>query len=245
MGKAATSGAPHAENTAWCRAQLALILFNEGAYVPAEQVLEVALKSTPHNYWALMAMGKVKAARKDYPAAIDYYKQAIAVVPQHDAVVALGDLYHLTGKQQEAEATYKLVDTIHQLAKANGVKGDLQIAQFDADHDRNLPEALKEAEAEYVTRKNVYAADTLAWCYYKNGRYEEAERLSSKALSKKTPEARFLYHAGMIAAKQGRISAAKIDLYQALSLNPNFSPLDTPIAMATLHDLGSHQTASR
>jgi len=245
MGKAITVGAPHAENTAWCRAQLALILFNEGAYPPAQQVLEQALKSTPNNYWVLMMMGKVKAARKDYPAAIDYYKKAIAIAPQLDAVIALGDLYKLTGKYREAEDTYNLVSTIHQLARANGIRGDIQIAQFNADHNRNLAEALKEAESEYATRKNVYAADTLAWCYYKNGRFDDAENTIRKALSKRTPEARFLYHAGMIAARTGHISAAKVDLYQALSLNPNFSPIDAPIAMSVLHDLGAHQTASR
>jgi tetratricopeptide (TPR) repeat protein len=245
MGKAILAGAPHAENTAWCRAQLALILFNEGAYVPAEQVLTTALKSTPHNYWVLYALGRVKAARRDYPAAIDYYKRAIAVVPQHDAVVALGDLYRLTGKTKEAEEAYKMVETIHQLAKANGVRGDMQIAQFDADHDRDLTRALREAETEYRTRKNVYEADTLAWCYYKNGRYAEAERAINRALSRKTPEARFLYHAGMIAAKCGHASAAKIDLYQALSLNPEFNPIDAVVARNTLHDLGTRQTALR
>ena len=169
MAKAIKAGGPYAENTAWCRAQLALMLMNTGALLPAEQTLQDALKYAPHNYQLLTAMGKLKAAKKDYPAAIANYKQAVEVVPQHDALVALGDLYLLTGKPEEAKQQFALVEATHQLLKANGVRGDMQIAQFYADHDRSLPEALQEEEAEIKSRPNVYVADTLAWCYYKGG----------------------------------------------------------------------------
>jgi tetratricopeptide (TPR) repeat protein len=240
MVKAVRTGAPYAENTAWCRAQLALMFFSRGALPPAEQTLKAALELTPNNYQVLAAMGKIKAAQKDYRAAIACYKRSIAIVPQHDSLVALGDLYALTGKPQEAEKQYALVETIHQLQKANGVRGDMQIAQFYADHDRNLPEALQEAEAEYTTRRNVYAADTLAWCYYKNGRYEEARSLIRQALRVNTPEARFLYHAGMIANRQGDRAAAQMYMYHALSLNPNFNPIQAAEAVETLRQIGMH-----
>ncbi len=42
--------------------------------------------------------------------------------------------------------------------------------QFYADHDRNLIEALRMAEQRKLS-DNVFDADTLAWCYYKNGQY--------------------------------------------------------------------------
>ena len=61
------------------------------------------------------------------------------------------------------------MDVLRQLNKANGVIGDLQMAHYLADHDKDLEEALKLAETEYKTRPTVYGADTLAWCYYKNG----------------------------------------------------------------------------
>jgi tetratricopeptide (TPR) repeat protein len=93
MMKAIAAGAPYAENTAWCRAQLALMQFAEGGYLSASQVLADALAKAPGNYHVLAALGKVRAALKDYPAAIDYYKRAEAVVPQHEVVVALGDIY--------------------------------------------------------------------------------------------------------------------------------------------------------
>src|ERR1035438_7776659 len=110
MTKAIGSGAPFAENTAWCRAQWALMQFAEGSYLSASQLLTEALQAAPNNYHLLAAMGRVKAAIKDYDAAIEYYKRAEDVVPQHEVVVALGDIYTLQGKTQEAAAQYALVD---------------------------------------------------------------------------------------------------------------------------------------
>lgn len=238
MSKAINVGAPFAENTAWCRAQLALILLADGMVAPAEQILTDALRKTPENIHLQMAMGRVKAARKDYPAAIAHFRKAADIAPCHEAIVALGDLYQVTGKPKEAEAQYALVEKIHKLNQANGVRGDLQLAQFYADHDRNLPEALRMAEAEAATRKSVYALDTLAWCYYRNGQYDRAEAAIQKALKQRTPEARFHYHAGMIYAKQDRPERAKQHLASALNLNGHFHPIEAPMAAKTLRDLG-------
>src|SRR5262249_45094377 len=105
--------------------------------------------------------------------------------------------------------------------------------------DRNLPEALKLAEEEYRTRKNVFVADTLAWCYHKNGRPEDAKRMIRKALGRKTPDASILFHAGMIHAGLRDRPAAQRYLYQALSLNPNFCPVHAPVAARTLEELGA------
>ena len=242
MYKAVRTGAPYAENTAWCQTQLAQILYNEGAILPAEQTLESVLKGTPNNYRALALLGKVKAARKDYPAAIDCYQRSIAVVPQVDSLAALGDLYVLTGRKEEAEKQFALVDTIDKLNKANGVRGGWQRAMFLADHDRELPEALKEAQEEYATRKNVYAADTLAWCLYKNGRTQEAGEMIQKALKYNTPEALFSFHAGMIYAKLQDRRTASLCLARALSMNGSFHPTYVQTAADTLRQLGSGRT---
>jgi tetratricopeptide (TPR) repeat protein len=239
MGKAVEASAPFAENTAWCRAQLALMHFGQGNIVGAEQMLEEAVAQTPNNYQVLAALGKVKAGRQDFPAAITYYQKAVAVAPQLEVLAALGDLYRLTGNEAEAEKQYAQVEAIHQIQKANGVRGDSQIALFYVDHDRRLAEALRMVEEEYKTRKNVYTADALAWCHYKNGRYQEAKTTIRNALAKHTPEALFLFHAGMIDARLSDRGNAQRHLYEALSLNPNFSPIHAGEAAAMLQELGS------
>jgi tetratricopeptide (TPR) repeat protein len=240
MDKAVKAGGPYAENTSWARAQLGVMLWRQGALLAAEQTLDAALTATPDNYHALAAMGRVKAARQDYAAAIDHLKRASAVVPQLETVVALGDLYAVTGQKDEAEKQYALVATINRLNQASGARTDLQMAKFHADHDRNLAQAVQDAEAAFRSRKNVYAADTLAWCYYKVERYEDARKTIRKALARRTPDAEILFHAGMIHAKLGDRAAAQRYLYQALSLNPHFHPAHAATASATLAQLGGH-----
>ena len=239
MAKAIETGGPYAENTAWFRAQLALMLFNNGNLVAAENTATAALKQNPHNYHVLFVMGKVRAARKDYPGAIAYYKQAIEIAPQHDAVVALGELYRLTGDTANAAQQDTLVESIHQIQKANGVRGDSQIARFYADRNIKLPEALALAQEEYKTRKNVVVTVTLAWCEYKNGLNAAAQEHIKLAIRQKTPDATILFHAGMIALQGNDRANAQYNLSRALSLNPNFSPTYAPIAVKWYDALGT------
>ncbi|PYM08295.1 MAG: hypothetical protein DMD82_02945, partial [Candidatus Rokuibacteriota bacterium] len=147
--------------------------------------------------------------------------------------MALGDLYAVTGQTDEAEKQYALVETINRLNRAAGVRTDLQMAKFYADHDRNVAQAAQEAEAASRTRKTVYAFDTLAWSYCKAGRYEEARSAIRKALAQHTPDAEILFHAGMIYARLGDRVTAQRFLYEALSVNPHFHPAHAVTAAAT------------
>ncbi len=244
MRKAIDSGAAYGENTAWCRAQLALIYFSDGNIAAAEQVLADALTKTPRNRHVLAAMGKVKAARKQFPTAIAFYKKAIAVAPEHDTLIALGDLYALTGNKAEAEKQFAQVEALHRRSHdASDTSHDFPMAQFYADHDRNLVEALRLAEARKLT-KNPFEQDILAWCYHKNKQPQQAKAAIRRALRQKTSDARILFHAGMIYAAAGEPVDAQKYFYRAISLNPNFSPTLAPVATAMLKKL-SHQTAAR
>ncbi len=259
MQKAIAAGGPHAENTAWCRAELGLMLFNEGALLPAEQQLEAALAATPANAHVLAAMGRVRAARGDYPGAIGLYERAVAVTPQHASLAALVDLYALAGDEAKARQAFQRVLDFHAghthgdghsqvkdtAAGAGGepahdhAHGNAELARFLADHDSDLPRALAEAEAAYESYKNVSVTATLAWCQHKSGRHQEARRTISRALRWRTPDAGLLYRAGMILAAAGDRPAAQKFLYQALSLNPNFDPVQAKQASARLKELAA------
>jgi tetratricopeptide (TPR) repeat protein len=239
MDRAIAAGGPYAENAAWCRAQLALMHLATGNLVAAEQIVDAALERTPNNYHVLFAQGRVRAARANYAGAIDAYRRASAIAPQHEVLVALGRLYTVADDPRRAEQQWTLVETIDRLNRANGVTGDALMARFLADRERRLPEAVAIAEREFKRRPNVFVADALAWAYYKSGRYADARRLAGRALAHHTPDASFLFHAGMIHAKLGDRATAQRQLAQALSLNPAFDPIDAPLAAATLAELGA------
>ena len=244
MRKAITAGGPHAENTAWCRAQLAVMLWNTGALAIAERELEQAIKIAANNYYVLDAIGKIKAAQRDYDTAINYYKNAIEVTPNAKTIVALGDLYLLKGEREKAEEQFKRVEKQYTRSQTHDHHGSALLARFYADHDRKLPLALKEAESASRNCRNVFVMDTLAWCYYKNGRYDEAKTAIHQALKWQTPDANILFHAGMIYNALRNRTVAQKYLYQALSLNPNFHPVYSAVAADTLKALSKERPKS-
>src|SRR4030095_12694560 len=103
-------------------------------------------------------------------------RRAGALAPQHEVVMALGQIYVVTGDRASADKQWAVVETIDKLNRANGVLGDLHLARFLGDLAGRPREALSTAQAEYKRRPTVFAADALAWAYYKNGRYAEAKR---------------------------------------------------------------------
>ena len=243
MQKAIKAGAPYAENTAWCRAKLAMMLFQDGAFVPAAQVLAPALAAAPHNIHVLLAAGRIAVARHDVTGATRYYQTVLETGPNHEALVALGDLHALNGEKVEAEQYYTQVEALHAAHLVSGVHDHMLMAKFYADHDRNLVEALRLAEQRKLTR-NVLEADILAWVYFKNGDLAHARDAMKRALSRNTPDAEMRYHAGMIAAASGDRVSAKKYLGEAISFNPQFSLLQAPIAFKTLEQLAAQSATT-
>ncbi|MEO7317773.1 MAG: tetratricopeptide repeat protein, partial [Chthoniobacteraceae bacterium] len=239
MERAIKAGAPFAENTAWCRAKLAMMLFHDGKLDAAEQVLEPALAASSRNIHVLLAAGRIAAALQDFSAARKHYETILESGPNHEALAALGDLCAQSGEADAAEKYYAQVEVLH----ASGAAHDhVQMAKFYADHDRKLVDALRLAEQHKLTR-NVLEADTLAWVYFKNGDQPRAAEAVKRALSRGTPDAEMHFHAGMIAAAAGDRVSAQQHLQQALNLNPRFSVLLAPIAAKTLDELRSAKSA--
>ena len=83
-------------------------------------------------------------------------------MPLPQFVIALGDLYAATGQSDQAAQQYGLVQVEEQLYQANGVDQGAELALFDADHHRKLPEALDQARVAYERRPSITVADVLA-----------------------------------------------------------------------------------
>jgi len=132
-----------------------------------------------------------------------------------------------------AERQYAVVRATADLAAANGVNVDLELAQFFADHGEP-GRALAVAEAEMELRDTVHTADALAWALRANGRLQEAADASERALRLGTHSAMLLFHAGMIRYELGDAVAARELLGEALDRNPHFSILHAATAERVL-----------
>ena len=237
MQRAVDSGTPSSESTAWSRTQLATLYFNTGDLEKAEKEYERTLQDRPDYVYAIAGLGRVRAAQGDTDEAIKLLTQAVGIMPMPDFVITLGDLYQTTGRQEAAIQQYKLVTTIEKLYRANGVDLDMEIALFNADHDRDPVGTLELARQAYQNRPSIQGADALAWVLYKNGNYKEARKYSGEALQLGTKDALKLFHAGMIALKLGNRAQATQYLEEALAINPHFSILYADEAQLTLQAL--------
>ncbi len=232
MRAAADAGPPGSEATAWTLVQLGHLYFNGGDIAAATAAYDEALAAVADYPFALAGHARALAAAGDR-AAIATYERVAARLPLPEFVIPLGHLYELDGRADRAAEQYDLVRAIQQLNAAAGMDTDLEMALFEADHG-DPTTALAMAEAAYARRPTVYAEDTLAWANYRLGRYDEAQRLSDRALRLGTQDATLFYHAGMIAAARGDTATAVAHLRHALDLNPHFHNLFAPQAAATL-----------
>ena len=155
-------------------------------------------------------------------------------MPDPNFAAALGDLYKLAGRDEEAGAQYALVESIGRLSQASGVLYNRQLALFYADHDMKPEEAYANASKEYELRRDIYGADAVAWTALKAGKVVEAQAAMKEALKLGTKDARLFYHAGMIEKAAGNNREAMRLLTLALKTNPGFDPMQVNVAKAAI-----------
>ncbi|HYZ13085.1 MAG TPA: tetratricopeptide repeat protein [Actinomycetota bacterium] len=223
-------------DAAWAAHRLGELAWGSGDVRTAAGWFRRARDLDPNGVNALAGLAKVAWARGRPAIAIERYTEVVERFPSPEHLIALGDLYATTGRPELAEQQYAVVRATAELAAANGVNVDLELALFLADHGE--PEAaLTAAEAEWERRRSVHVADTYAWALFRNGRFDEAAGASNRALSLGTHDALFLFHAATIRHGLGDDDAALALIAEALQRNPNFSILHRRAAEDLLTEL--------
>ncbi len=228
---------PPPETVAYCLWQSGETAFAGGDYATAEKFYSDALEAFPDYTNALASMGKILAARGDLSGAVEFYERAVKRLPDINFVAALGDLYQLAGRNEDAQRQYETVEQIGRLSQINGTLYNRGLANFYADHDLKTDEAYQMAAKEYETRRDIYGADALAWTALKAGKLAEAQEKIKEALRLGTADARLFYHAGMIFNAAGNKIEARKFLQRALALNPKFNLPQAEICRKTLENL--------
>jgi tetratricopeptide (TPR) repeat protein len=222
---------------AFYRFQLGDLLRASGDLPGAEAAYQESLSELSEYVPAMAGLARVREAQGRRAEAIALLEGATARVPQPELIAALGDLHALEGDAAGAERQYALVERIGDVAAATGSVYDRQLVLFAADHDRGLPEALTRARAELSIRHDIYAHDALAWALFKTGHLVEAAAEAEAALALGTQDPRLAYHAGLIAAAQGRTHDARTLLRTAHEGAAYLPPLQVPVLEQAMADL--------
>jgi len=211
--------------TAAALAQLGELRISTGNLDAAEREFRSALRVSPGFGAALEGLAHVQGSRGNYRAAIRLAKQAGL-----SGTETLGDLYRLTGRPSLAERQYAKAHEFARREALHGVRTDLEIAAFGADHGVRLRHALSLARRAHRVRPSIDADSILGWALTRNGRCAEARVYANRSLRLGTQNAEAFFRRGMVDRCLADHASAGKWFRRAVSVNPYFSLLWGPVA---------------
>jgi tetratricopeptide (TPR) repeat protein len=207
------------EELAWTLTQMADLQLSIGDLDGAEQLLHSALQQFSGYYASLEELAKVRTARQHYSEAVDLLRQRNQNFPTAASRHALAQALELAGQTTEADVAYcDFLKSARALIGA-GDNANEELIFYYLGHGQNPSEALRIARLEIARRHDVNTLDAYAWALCSNAQYKEAQRQITAALAVGVREAKFFYHAGVIAAKLHDDSSAARYFKQSVELN--------------------------
>ena len=227
MNMAAKAGYTGLEQTEWTRVALGHLYEVSGDTASARGYYLMSLAARPGYAYALAGLGRMAAARKDYPTAIKYYQQARITVKDYAFADELTDLYRLNGQADESK---KMADeSIDMLANAAKQADDNEQMGHYADRElayaylktNELDKALEHAKIEYARRPdNIDVNETMAWVLYKRGAFAEAQKYMQVARRTGSQNPVLLCRAGLILTKLGKTAEGPALIEKSLKTAP-------------------------
>jgi tetratricopeptide (TPR) repeat protein len=212
-------------------------LLATGDAAEARDAYAAALESRPDLPAALVGLAKLDAVGGDLDTAIARLDGAIAVIPLPDSLARRADLLDrraASGDAEKAATDRSTVEVVARLAGDAAYVYDRGLSLYLSDHGLDPDRAVRLATDELAVRRDVYGYDALAWALLNAGRPAEAAAPTASALAAGTHDARLWYHAGLVAAANGDVAAARTDLSAALALGPALDPAARDRAEAAL-----------
>lgn len=204
------------EPQAWMMTQAAWVFWHEGDYAGARAGFELASTRVENYVPALQGLGRAALSSGDYATAITQLERAQALLPQPEAAWWLGDAYTAAGQAAKAQAAYADVERLASRADPR------TLALFCATQNRELRRGLALAKRAYAERSDVYSKDVLAFSLFRSGEIAKAAELARQLLAVGVPDARILYHVGLILQASGAAKEGVELQGRALALNPRF-----------------------
>lgn len=204
---------------AWVNARLALLFARVGNQARATDSLETAIKLQPDDWFAWCLKSRLLAKEGKNQEAMAVARRLVRQRGDTPARLLYYDLLATDGDTKRAEEQRRhVLEDLRQRAR-DGDRTELrQLAILLLDRDESVGEGLLVASDDWFHRQDPLTADVLGWAYFRNGRLDEAARLSARAMESGTQEPRALLHAGLIQQQLGRSEEAAALLESARSV---------------------------
>jgi len=225
------------EQRAWFYYRLGELELRTGHLDSANVSYQRGLAIFPEDYRILGGLARLAAARGQWPRAIDYGNQAIAIQLDPATLGTISEAHRALGDTAQANA-YARAMTASALKQPGPIHRAWGLFLLDHGTTGDVKRVLAKTRIEMRTRRDIYGYDLLAWGLHKQGRDRDARGAMMHALSQNTEDAQLYYHAGMIEGALGNNAAARAYLDRALTINPHFGLTQARVARAAVDSLG-------
>lgn len=232
----ALDDAPTAEDQTFALHHLGQLALEAGDPATALEYQLAALALSPDDAVSQFGRALAEAALGQTDAALARLAELVDRIPDPGYLLANARLLESVGRSDDADIQYAAIEAQAKVASKYGELPETNGIFFHIETG-NIDQAIIEAEAGLKVHAFIRTYDAYAWALHAAGRYDEALVQIETALALGTRNASFYYHSGMIKLALGDEAGARADLTTALEINPNFDPLDAPIATQTLETL--------
>ncbi|MBV9260668.1 MAG: tetratricopeptide repeat protein [Pseudolabrys sp.] len=194
----------------------------------AKKQLQTLIGEHPDDGEAIMALGNILRARKEFNECADVYSKAVALVPQPTKANWVvfyfrGICYERSKQWDKAEADLR--KALELFPEQPHVLNYLGYSWID--QGVHLDEGMDMIKRAVAARPDDgYIVDSLGWAYYRLGNYEEATKQLERAIELKPEDPTINDHLGDAYWRVGRSLEANFQWAHARDLKPD--PEDLP-----------------
>lgn len=208
---------------AWLELQRGVLDLTHGRYEEALDHYKRADKAYS-GYWLTAShLAELLGAQGKFDEAVALYKSVCASAPKPEFQQALGELYVLMGKPEEAGPWLERALAAYlKSAEQGNVHYYHHLADIYADVHGNSAEAVKWARMDLELRENFSTQAALAWALYRDDQLKEALDLMNKALLSGVKDPYLYYQAALIQQSAVGNGEGKHYLQLAAEINPHY-----------------------
>lgn len=200
-----------AETRAWCEVRLgSLHLLHHCAADQAEAGYRRALEALPDYHVALEHLAELRAAQGRYDEAFELYESVLKATGDVTYRVTLANIHEERGQHEAAERERsRALSELRRQAQSGSFTHLRLLALLLLERKETAAEGLRWAREDWEHRRDVLAADSLAWAHYQNGDTTGALEAIEQALQSGSKDAAVLLHAATIYAASDQPSRAR------------------------------------